>query len=358
MQDRKCEIVINDDYKKLTRAEIREICESINAEYAFIFHNRDINADGTPKTPHWHINIRLKDARDFKTFANYFGVTENNVNKIKSYARSLQYLIHKNAPDKYQYDLSEVTANFDILAINAKLTNKQRKEQIINDIESGNIKMYNLFNHITAIEYNQYKNAINNAFEFLQKKALLTNKQITVIYLWGATGTGKTTYAQNYAIQQGKAYYKSSSSNDPLQDYLGQEVLILDDLRGDSFTFSDFLKVIDPYNNQSSIKSRYHNKVFLGDTIIITSSQPPSALYINKQDCITQLYRRFSLMLEFTPALIKEWVYVPSLRGIALVHTYENSLAFSQKPNRQISAKEFIPELKLKKEYIQNKIFD
>ena len=358
MQDRKAEIVINEDYKKFTRAEIREICESINAEYAFIYHDKDKNPDGTPKTPHWHINIRLKDSRDFKTFANYFGVTENNVNKIKSYPRSLQYLTHRNAPHKYQYDLSEVTANFDISAVTAKATIKQRREQIINDIENGTIKMYNLLNHITALEYDLYKKSINNAFEYVQKKALLNNRQITVIYLWGVSGTGKTTYAQKYAIEQGKAYYKSSSSNDPLQDYLGQEVLILDDLRGDSFTFSDFLKIIDPYNNQSSIKSRYHNKTFLGDTIIITSSQAPSMLYINKQDCITQLYRRFSLMLEFTPSVIKEWEYVPALKDIALVNTYENNLALFQGSNRKISAKEFIPSLTLKKEYIQQKIFD
>ncbi len=357
MKDRKAEIVINSDYKKFTRAQIREICESINSEYAFIYHDKDINPDGTPKTPHWHINIRLKDARDFKTFANYFGVSENNVNKIKSYPRSLQYLTHKNAPDKYQYDMSEVTANFDISSVFAKATNKQRKEQIINDIENGNIKMYNLFNHITALEYTQYKNAINNAFEFLQKKALLTNKQINVIYLFGATGTGKTTYAQNYAIKQGKVYYKSSSSNDPLQDYLGQEVLILDDLRGDSFTFSDFLKIIDPFNNQSSIKSRYNNKVFLGDTIIITTSKHPKDLYFNKQDSITQLYRRFSLILEFTPDLIKEYQYLPQLKDIALVHTYNNLLDIRPK-KESMKATDFISDLTLNKEYIQNKIFD
>lgn len=357
MQDRKCEIVINNDYKKLSRAQIREICENINAQYAFIYHDKDVNADGAPKKPHWHINIRLKDPRDFKTFANYFGVTENNVNKIKSYPRSLQYLTHRNSPDKYQYDMSEVTANFDISAVSAKLTNKQRREQIINDIENGNIKMYDLFSHITALEYTQYKNAINNAFEFVQKKALLSNKQINVIYLFGATGTGKTTYAQEYAIEQGKAYYKSSSSNDPLQDYLGQEILILDDLRGDSFTFSDFLKIIDPYNNQSSIKSRYHNKVFLGDTIIITSSKHPKDLYFNKQDCVSQLYRRFSLILEFTPDLIKEYQYLPQLKDIALVHTYINSLDIYPK-KEPMKATDFISDLYQIKNTYQKKIFD
>ena len=72
----------------------------------------------------------------------------------------------------------------------------------------------------------------------------------------------------------------SSSSNDPFQDYMGQKAIILDDLRDKAFingngtdNFEDLLKILDN-NTNSSDKSRFNNKVFNGEVIVITSSVP------------------------------------------------------------------------------------
>jgi hypothetical protein len=49
--------------------------------------------------------------------AGWFGVPTNCVEKIKhTRKKALQYQIHKNAPEKYQYDINEVSTNLDFLA--------------------------------------------------------------------------------------------------------------------------------------------------------------------------------------------------------------------------------------------------
>ena len=79
-----------------------------------------------------------------------------------------------------------------------------------------------------------------------------------VIYIQGATGTGKTSYSKMLAEQKEYSYYISSSSNDILGDYKGQDCLILDDLRPSCMGLSDLLKMLDNHTT-STVKSRYKN---------------------------------------------------------------------------------------------------
>ncbi|MBR2289338.1 MAG: replication protein [Clostridia bacterium] len=80
---------------------------------AFIspYHKDDINADGTPKKPHWHILIMFDGVKSpeqaKEIFAKIGGVGCEKVNVLRGYAR---YLCHLDNPDKAQYDISEVTA--------------------------------------------------------------------------------------------------------------------------------------------------------------------------------------------------------------------------------------------------------
>ena len=93
----------------------------------------------------------------------------------------------------------------------------------------------------------------------------------------------------------------SSSSNDPFQDYLGQRAIILDDIRDNAFELSDLLKILDN-NTSSSVRSRFANKVFNGNMIILTSPVPLCFWYKeyrwNKDDTLDQLYRRIGVYVE------------------------------------------------------------
>ena len=104
-------------------------------------------------------------------------------------------------------------------------------------------------------------------------QALNPHRDIQVMFISGKAGTGKTYYAKKLLESMKYDYCISSSSNDIFQDYKGQRAIILDDLRDTDIQFSELLKMIDN-NTQSSVYSRFQNKVFVGKMIVITSSVP------------------------------------------------------------------------------------
>ena len=150
------------------------------------------------------------------------------------------------------------------------------------------------------------------------------DRNIKVMIFTGETGTYKTTYAKQYCKNLNKSFCVSSSSNDPMQDYKGEDVLILDDIRDTTFKFHDLLKVLDNHTN-SSIASRYSNKAFIGDTIIITSSQKLSQWYYDEtREDKDQLYRRITTQMQFTKDTITIYEYNEKAHKYVLFGTVPN----------------------------------
>lgn len=75
------------------------------------FHDRDINPDGTPKKPHYHVITMYEGKKNPDTVAEFFksfgGVGIEVISSIRGYAR---YLCHKDNPEKAQYSEEEVKA--------------------------------------------------------------------------------------------------------------------------------------------------------------------------------------------------------------------------------------------------------
>lgn len=288
---------------------LEEWAKSRQMTYYAIVHDKDINPDtGVPSPTHYHIVIRFATPCPKSDVIKKFPV--GYPEKTKSALASVQYLVHKNHPKKYRYDWSDVKTN-DLDLTWAKVTTRTQGEVsltgILEDIESGSLLEYQI-PLIPAGIYSKYKNQIQNAFEhrgltIMQEK----DRNIEVYYITGDTGIGKTTYAKDLADSLTGltgCYCVSSGSNDALQDYKGEPVLILDDLRADSFKLHDFLKLTDNHTRSSS-KSRYRNKPFLGDYIIITSIKPLSFFYDQTPfDEKAQLYRRILYNIHITKKFI------------------------------------------------------
>lgn len=74
-------------------------------------HDNDINADGEPKKPHYHVLVMYdsvktqEQAREY--FAAFGGVGCEVVNSLRGYAR---YLCHLDNPEKHQYSIDDVRA--------------------------------------------------------------------------------------------------------------------------------------------------------------------------------------------------------------------------------------------------------
>jgi len=274
-------------------------------DWAYIIHDKDIDKDGNIVRPHYHIAVRLKNPRKLKHICQWFGVAPNFIEFGKgNYSDLLKYLIHENAPDKYQYSVKDVVANFDFEKEKNKKEGEERKEEIINGIVSGIIREYNYSNYISAVEYDKYRKSIDNAFKYrsdmLRAKFERGDSGMECIFITGPSGSGKTTYAKKLSIDKGYSVFISSSSNDILDGYAGQDAIILDDMRPSSIGLADLLKMTDNHT-ASSVKSRYRNKVLECKLIIVTSILPIEEFYKNvmevQKEPIVQLKRRFTVYI-------------------------------------------------------------
>lgn len=86
--------------------------------YAFILHDCDINAEGEEKTPHIHLYAEFTaSGRRLGTYLNLLASytllnpLAISVEKATDPEAVIQYLIHKNAPEKYQYPVEQVITN-------------------------------------------------------------------------------------------------------------------------------------------------------------------------------------------------------------------------------------------------------
>ncbi|MBQ9069922.1 MAG: hypothetical protein IJY23_01065 [Clostridia bacterium] len=294
-------------------------------KYAYILHDKD------PDTaPHYHIYLNFGNSGvDSKIVAQWFGLQESQVNKIQGRATDmLQYLTHSNESqkNKYQYSPSEVIANFDF------------EEEIKRSKILGNFKEYSYAQQLEYVDSLPVAEKVT-AFNKLKKlwelrcEVLMLNpeRDIEVMFIYGKSGTGKTTNAKQFARSRGFDFYVSSSSNDPLQDYRGQKCIILDDARDSTFEFEDWLKLTDN-NTASSVKSKYYNKVLMCNLIIITSSVPLSFWFrymlYNKSEDLKQFYRRISAYVEITDSDVSVYESIDSRgRPSGFPKMYHNRVA-------------------------------
>lgn len=73
-------------------------------KWEYIFHDKDVKEDGTPKEPHWHINIILREWKTIKGVCNLIEGSQNSLAiPMNDKREAHEYLTHKNDPDKFQY---------------------------------------------------------------------------------------------------------------------------------------------------------------------------------------------------------------------------------------------------------------
>lgn len=378
MSVRKCEIVQQikylpgypDHWQKTLEANLE--AEPNIKSWAYINHDKDVNEDGTPKEPHVHIALELAESRQYSTVGGYVGVPAQYVCAIRQKVKvgkrmmsdiggALAYLTHRNAPDRYQYDDADVVAKpgYDWKAVRAKseMSMAERKTfaRVLDGIEKGTIRRYNLFEKISMQMYLDHKIDFDRAFEFREMQLKSdANRQIDVIYITGDAGSGKTTLAKHLCEKRGLSYCVSGSSRDPVQDYNGQDCLILDDLRPQTFDLSDLLKMLDN-NTASSVNSRYHDRWLEVRCIIITTVLSVDDFYrtmLVTGEPIAQLKRRCKTMIQLTRQQMSIYAYQQHTQEYMLVGTGSNPIAdmFQEEDSKEddaVKAKELCEDLGL-----------
>lgn len=116
--------IVIEEYDKENDRHIteRDLSKYLESEmriafYSFIKHDSDVNEEGAKERVHYHVIIVLNSGYAKSTIISAFanGLTCNiacvSVRKIKSFVKAVQYLLHKNNKDKFQYEYLDIWTN-------------------------------------------------------------------------------------------------------------------------------------------------------------------------------------------------------------------------------------------------------
>lgn len=340
--------------------------------YAYILHDKDKDRNGKLKKAHWHILIKMDNSYSFNYIAKRFGVPINQIEKIKtSFPNALNYLTHNNEnaklAGKFLYEDEEVRSNYKWKNERQKAIDKEnsknRKKEIIEMIGNGTIKKYNKNDFISISEFDRFNRSIDNAFRYREEVlARNTSRNMKCIFIQGDSGFGKTSFAKVWCKKQGLEFFCSSGSNDPLDKYEGQPVIILDDLRPSTYNLSDLLKLLDN-NTASTVKSRYRNKVLETEYIIITTTLDINKFFNNvfseEKETIVQLKRRCEYYMKVEKDNVNIYQYNKDKRDYDFISTITNPIpkVISQQDLLKDNEEEVINKFSLSEDDVKNFLF-
>lgn len=328
------------------------------AEAYGILHDKDVREvwDETacatvlePKNLHIHAAFRFKDDKGgtLDKIADVVGLEPQYIEKAGrgkfGWDNLLSYLIHAKDEDKHQYKPDEVVSlgqSYQEIYKARKLDwDKGRAKKSVARAEEGidELEAKILSGQVTKSQviltdsyysvYCHYKRRCDDAFEIYgERRAYKTIQalqagefRLSVFFITGQAGAGKTRFAKSFAdmlmrksAQEGEAWRLcQTAATNPMDDYQGEEILLMDDVRGGSLSASDWLKLLDPYNI-SPASARYRNKVPACRCIIITSSKEPLEFFYyckqiggDRSEALDQFMRRIQSTVQVIRA--DEW---------------------------------------------------
>ena len=146
--------------------KIKSIAQALGAEYAYIVHDKDIDIDGKPVEEHVHAMLHFKNAHSVDSVAKSFGDSPQSIEKWDGREENgFAYLIHhtKNSLHKFQYDICEVTANFDYAeyivqaeAKAAKNSQREKSKHLLDAFKEGHISKDELERTLSGSEYGKH----------------------------------------------------------------------------------------------------------------------------------------------------------------------------------------------------------
>ncbi|MDE6520474.1 MAG: replication protein [Ruminococcus sp.] len=311
------DITENEWCNKVT-SEIRSLFENSNiTEVFYIFHDSDINDDGTSKGLHVHLVVTFKEAHTQTAVVKLLLASSvHNCTPCDSYVDSLRYLIHVSETalnemkhiysvnDVHGWKLDEdgnvisVTVQDFKEAMSRKNTKKSRKEQkkvkdsCVIAVMSGD----SIISDVRCVYENDTCNVGLTSSDYIKDKYIYREASVewleritefyqdhacplTSIYISGGGGTGKTSLAnaiaRKFADSHGIHQVASPGRNttfDFAGNYRGERVSIFNEFSS-AFPVEQFLSIFDPLNAMP-VNSRNSDKLYFANYSIFTTSVP------------------------------------------------------------------------------------
>ena len=174
----KATIIINKEILP-TERELKDFFNDYCRRYVYIIHDKDVKENGEIKNKHLHIVCELKERKRLSSLLNiicdYFKYKNPNgieVDKVISWECCIQYLIHKNDLDKYQYDRKEVISNIDYneLCIIFDSTNQNISMDYLIYLCSTRNNMLDIMRALGLGYYTKYRNVIRDILDVLYRE--------------------------------------------------------------------------------------------------------------------------------------------------------------------------------------------
>lgn len=153
--------VIYPDSESYNSVEVLETLKAKFKEWAYCLHDQDVNDDGELKKPHIHW-VGRGDPRTLSAVAKFMGLNDHDIELGKNFKALIQYLIHMNNPEKYQYLPDDVVSNIPDIS---KFLRNLSEGQLVKDLASAKFRMswYDLVQYATE----------NDCFDVLRRNTPL-----------------------------------------------------------------------------------------------------------------------------------------------------------------------------------------
>ena len=80
--------------------------------YVYILHDKDVNEDGSPRSPHFHILCTFAQNKSFNAVASLVVSKQNTfVQQLVDVGGAFSYLTHQNNPEKFQYNSDDLVSD-------------------------------------------------------------------------------------------------------------------------------------------------------------------------------------------------------------------------------------------------------
>lgn len=142
------------------------------------------------------------------------------------------------------------------------------------------------------VEYVKYHKAVDKIRSMSVPKRRWKTE---IFWFHGPTGTGKSHTAFEMSNDP---YVHNMSSGKWFDGYQGQEDVIFDDMRKDTFKFHELLRLVDKYNMTVEVKGSSVN--WCPKRLFITTCYKPDQMYETREDLV-QLLRRIENVVYFPP---------------------------------------------------------
>ncbi|WP_247949173.1 Rep family protein [Streptococcus gordonii] len=314
--------ISEEDWREHVKTQLEGIVDPYPTELTYIFHDKDIDTDGEKKALHVHFVARFANAVSYDATIDKFGCEPRNFERARSETSALLYLTH-TTPEaikakKRRYNVSELnvlvldendhrqTLRGDDLEdwYRVKIAGREGSNKvntdddvarIIDDLSEGLMtlddvksELKQLYDGTTAtmtwIKNKRYfREAVTEYYQQKYYDWLEHGRTFQLVYIQGRSSIGKTSFAHELAkaYNERKGLRSTAIHNAPndtkgarydfLGSYENEAVTVFDDLKPNTFSYTEFLNLFDP-SRVSKYSSRFVDKAWFAELGIITKS--------------------------------------------------------------------------------------